>query len=396
MLCEIKKCFGCMACYNICPVNAIKIIEDEEGFLRPKIQEDKCIGCKKCTSVCAAIEDVERDNKTFEQQTYACWNKDKDIRRNSTSGGLFTVIANNILKENGVVFGASFDNKLNVIHSAIDNKKDIVKFRGSKYVQSNIGSTYKESKEFLDKGKSVLFTGTPCQIAGLYKFLGKEYHNLYTCDLICHGVPSPKVYKSYINYMENKYKSPIKNINFRDKKTGWKVYSVQINFQSGKTYTKSNLEDPYSRGFLRDYFIRPSCSNCQYTNINRNGDITIADFWGYKSTNEKDFNDDKGISLAIINSKNGERLFQLCKNDLVYFKRDIDEAIKGNRCLSSCFPPSPKRKEFWEDYNSKPFKYVIKKYMYAEPVPLKTKVRRKIGSILSKETKAKVKKILNK
>ena len=394
MLCEIEKCFGCMACYNICPVNAINVIEDEEGFLRPKIQEDKCIKCKKCINSCAAIEDVERNNETFEQETYACWNKDEEIRKNSTSGGLFTAMASSILKQNGVVFASSFDNKFNIVHSAIYNKDDVVKFRGSKYVQSNIGSTYKEAKMLLDNKKSVLFTGTPCQIAGLYKFLGNEYNDLYTCDLICHGVPSPKVYRSYINYMQNKYKSPITNINFRDKQSGWKVYSVKINFQNGKVYTKSNLKDPYSRGFLRDYFIRPSCSNCQYANIIRKGDMTIGDFWGYKSTNKKDLDDDRGISLAIINSRNGKKLFEFCKNDIVYFKRSIDEAIRGNKCLSSCFLASSKRKEFWQDYNLRPFKYVIKKYMYPESVPIETKVRKKIGSMVSKETKRKLKKIL--
>lgn len=395
MLCDTKKCFGCMACYNICSVNAINIIEDSEGFLRPEIQQDKCIGCKKCTSVCAAISNFERDNRTFEQQTYACWNKDKDIRKNSTSGGLFTVMANNILKENGIVFGASFDNKFNVVHSFIDNIDNIIKFRGSKYVQSNIGSTYKQAKMFLDRGKTILFTGTPCQIAGLYKFLGREYDNLYTCDLICHGVPSPKVYKSYISYMEGKYKSKIKSVNFRFKKPGWMVFSMKIEFQNGKVYVKSTLDDHYIRGFLRELFLRPSCHECAYTNTDRKGDITIADFWGYKSTNEEDFDDDKGISLAIVNSKNGERLFQACKNNLIYFKRDIEEAIRGNRCLSSCFPASPKRKEFWKDYNSKTFKYVVKKYMYAEN-SIKIKVRRKIGSMLSKKTKQKIKKILAK
>lgn len=394
MLCDTEKCFGCMACYNICPVNAINIIEDKEGFLRPEIQQDKCIGCKKCTSACAAIKNVERDNKTFEQQTYACWNKDEDIRRNSTSGGLFTVMANNILKENGIVFGASFDNKLSIVHSAIDEKDDIVKFRGSKYVQSNIGNTYKEAKEFLDKGKSTFFTGTPCQIAGLYKFLGKEYNNLYTCDLICHGVPSPKVYKSYISYMEDKYRSKIKSINFRYKEPGWMIFSMKIKFENGKVYVKSTLDDNYIRGFLRELFLRPSCHSCIFTNTDRKGDITIADFWGYKNTDKKYINDDRGISLAIINSKNGEKLFEACKKDLVYLKRDLDEAIKGNRCLSSCFPPSPKRKEFWDNYNSKSFKYVIKKYMYAEPLPIKTKVRIKIASMFSKKTKQKIKKIL--
>lgn len=393
MLCEVEKCFGCMACYNICPVNAIMVVEDEEGFLRPKIKEDKCIRCKKCTSVCAAIKNVERENETFEQETYACWNKDKDIRRNSTSGGLFTVMANNILNQDGVVFGASFDNEFNVVHSFADNIDDIVKFRGSKYVQSNIGTTYRKTRVFLDEGRQVLFTGTPCQIAGLYKFLGKEYYNLYTCDLICHGVPSPKVYKSYIGYMENKYKSKIKSVNFRYKEPGWMVFSMKIEFESGKVYVKSTLDDNYIRGFLRELFLRPSCHSCAYTNTDRKGDITIADFWGYESTNEKDIDDDKGISLAIINTENGKRMFEVCKNDLAYFKKDIDEAIRGNRCLSSCFPPSPKREEFWEDYNSRPYKYVIKKYMYPE-VPIKTKVKRKIGSMFSEKTREKIKKYL--
>lgn len=349
LLCDENDCTGCMACVNICPKNSIQIIENEEGFKEPKIDEEKCIKCKRCTKTCPILNMPHKEKAS--DKVYAIWSKDKKIRFSSTSGGFFTELSKYILKHKGIIYGAVFDEKFRVIHKGIEHEEELKLMRGSKYVQSDISKCFKEVKEKLEEDRLVLFTGTACQIAALNSFIGQEKENLITVDLLCHGVPSPKIFEEYKKYIEKKYNSKIEDIKFRYKKPGWEVFSMKVDFESGKTYIESTEKDPYIRGFLRKLYLRPACSKCHFTNLNRQGDFTCADFWGYQSSTIEDANDDKGISMVMVNSFKAENIFRDIKENLNCYVRDIQDAINGNRCLSESYPASEQRDEFWKDYN---------------------------------------------
>ena len=243
-----ENCCGCHACYNICPRKAISMIEDKKGFKYPVIDKEKCIECNLCKNVCPILTKKTEKRKN---KAWIMYNKNKKERINSSSGGIFILLAKEILLKKGVVFGACFDEFYNVHHSYIDNINDINKLQGSKYVQSNIDDSYNLVKNFLEEGKLVLFTGTSCQIEGLYSFLRKKYNNLYTQDIICHGVPSPKVWQKYLEYQKEKYGEQIKDISFRNKDNGWSLFQTKISFQT-KKYIKDFKNDLYMNAFLYD------------------------------------------------------------------------------------------------------------------------------------------------
>ena len=361
MLCAAENCTGCMACISACPYHAIKETIDNEGFTRPEIIDSLCRKCQICSKVCPQLTTVKR--KPEYQDVYACWSKDTNIRRNSSSGGFFSEISKAIINEKGIIFGAAIENT-NVIHLSIEKENELYKLQGSKYVQSKVTYIYNQVKEYLENGRKVLFSGTPCQIAGLYNFLSKEYDNLTTIDMVCHGVPSPKVYNSYIKYLENKTKSKVKGILFRDKDKSWTYFNIKVLFENGNVYKGGYFSDPYIIGFLKDIFLRPSCHHCTYANTNRISDITIADFWGYIPRKKEEQNDDKGISLIIINTKRGKAYLDKCSTSLSLYKRSIDEAISGNKCLSQSYPKPDNRNQFWKDYNSMNFDQIVEKYFY--------------------------------
>ena len=367
-LCEDKECTGCMACVNGCVTNAIEIVKDAEGFLRPAIKYERCVQCGNCVRICPQINKVEKHYG--EKKVYACWLKQSSIRKNSTSGGAFTAIAEQIVKENGIVVGVGFDENLRVTHKIVRDRKRLYELRGSKYVQSDIGLIYRDVGKFIVNGKKVLFTGTSCQIAGLYAYLGKKYEGqLWTIDLVCHGVPSPEIYEKYLKYMEEQYGAKAKKIFFRNKKPGWFVYGMRIEFDDGTTYENDTYHDAFLRGFLRNLFLRPSCHQCKYANLDRVADITLADFWGYIETSNRNKDDDKGISMVMINSNEGEKLFLKAKKRLKTWEKPLEEAINGNPALRECFPVATNREDFWHDYRSMNFEDVIAKYMYSEEVP---------------------------
>lgn len=377
MLCDKEQCTGCMACSNSCKFGAITFVADKEGFLRPIIDLNKCVNCGRCEKSCPQIVNVTVPD--MEKSVYACWVKDSEIRRNSTSGGAFTALSTSIFKKNGVVVGAGFDEQLRVTHQIINTIDDLYKLRGSKYVQSYIGEIYLKVQELLKKGEIVLFSGTPCQVAGLYAFLGNsDFENLFTVDIVCHGVPSPKVFEDYKQYMTKKYRSRINEIYFRNKKPGWVVFGMKLNFQDGRIYEKTTYRDPFIRAFLRELCLRPSCHSCKYANTQRVSDITIADFWGYIAKGDFDRDDDKGISMVMINSLKGKRLFDEAKEELFCWERPLEHAVNGNPALRNCFPPSPNRDEFWADYHKYGFtKGLVKKYMYAESDPFAKQKRQR-------------------
>lgn len=311
-----SKCCGCSACGQICPKQCINFEEDNEGFLYPKINSSDCIQCNLCEKVCPIITS---QNSNVPLKVFAFKHKDIHTREQSSSGGFFIAVAEKILSENGIIFGAAFDQNWEVKHRYIDNIADITHLMRSKYVQSKIGKAYKDAETFLKQGRKVLFTGTPCQIAGLYRYLHKKYINLVTLDFICHGVPSPKVWRSYLDEEIIKQHSSrtqntntkINSINFREKgsnKYTWEKFGFVI---SGICNGKEKIllsskfnENPYMKGFLANIYLRPSCYNCQFKESRSNSDITMADFWGIK-TEAPLFYDNSGISCVIINSKTG-------------------------------------------------------------------------------------------
>lgn len=352
-----------MACQSACPHSAIQFIPDTEGFQRPVITPDLCIGCQLCLKVCP-INNPTRKNHP--KRVFSGWNKDEAIRLSSSSGGAFYEIAKLIILQGGVVFGCTMNNKNEAEHTFVETLDDLKALQGSKYVQSFIGDSYTKAKEFLNTGRQVLFSGTPCQIAGLLNFLRKPYPNLVTIDIVCHGVPSPKIFNDYTHYIKEKYAiEEVKYVKFRGKKYSWIFFNMEIGDSSNKRYIGKYYDDPYIRGFLRDFFLRPSCHSCQYTSIDRVGDITLADWWGYKPLNRNELNSlQKGVSLIMPSTDKGIEIISKCNFNLR--ERTIEEALQTNRCFSSSYPPAFNREQFWADYSSMPFQQIIDKYMSPE------------------------------
>lgn len=371
-----SNCCGCHACYNICPKNAIKMQEDEKGFKYPIIDKDKCIQCNLCEKVCPVLKNSKIENKPI---AFACYNKDEEIRKNSSSGGIFTLLAEEILAKNGVVFGVTFNKTYNVCHTYVENKNELEKFRGSKYVQSSINDTYKKAKEFLENGRYVLFTGTPCQIEGLKSFLRKDYDNLYTQDIICHGVPSPKVHNKFIKFLEKN--GNIMKLAHRTKINGWKNWNVKVEFKNAEDYIKDHGKDIYMQAFLRNTSLRDSCYNCSFKKKNRISDITLADFWGIENI-LPEMDDNKGTSLVIVNSKKGQELFNEIKEKTICKEADLDEAIKYNQSMISSANMDKNREKFFENLDKIEFDKLVKKYTY-RPNIIK-KVAGKIKRIIKK------------
>ncbi len=358
-ICSSEKCTGCMTCYNICSANAITIKIDNEGFPYPYVSQN-CTNCNLCKKCCHINNDLLPGDKKI---AYASWLKDKKGRRNSTSGGAFTAFADYVLKNNGAIYGVAFDEDFNVIHKRATDSIGVEQFKGSKYVQSDLKNTFAEAKNDLENNKLVLFTGTPCQIAALKLYLNKEYNNLLTCDLVCHGVPSPRIFKEYIANMEKKYNSKIKEIKFRDKKRSWLCFNMKLVFENRKTYAGNMAIDPFYVGYLKNFFLRMGCHFCKYTNMDRISDVTIADFWYYFKTEDKDINNDKGISLIIINTEKGLDLFNNSKAIMHNYEKPYDRIYKIQPSLYK-YPPVPEiRNDFWNDLESSGYAFVEDKYL---------------------------------
>lgn len=366
------NCCGCHACAQICPTKCIDMHTDDEGFKYPIADKEKCIDCNKCEKVCPIIEDQQKQqtNKNDIPITLGGWHKNAEVRKRSSSGGAFTLFAEYIINNGGIVFGAAFNEELKVNHIGIENIDELDKLRGSKYVQSNINNIYIQVKENLDKARLVLFVGTPCQCAGLESFLGKDHDNLYKCDFICHGVPSPVVFEKYKDYLEEKYKDKIVEFKFRNKERNWKPTGQQmgtyIKFNNGKIkYFMPAYKDSFMNGFLSDIYLRPSCHKCKFKKIPKlYSDITIADFWGVHKI-DKQLNNKEGTSLILLNTEKGRKVFDVNKEQFTYKECKFSDAIKGNPTLLKASEASINRSKFFNDLNSRSFNYLKRKYMTA-------------------------------
>ena len=353
-----KDCTGCHACMSICPVDCISMDCDEEGFLYPKVNYEICIGCNRCITVCPVInKPSENDNA----EAYACINNDEVTRLESSSGGIFTLVAEQVIDDNGIVFGACFNDEFELEHNLVKTKEELCKLRGSKYVQSRMGDAYNKAKQNLDSGVKVLFTGTPCQIAGLKSYLGKSYENLLTLDIICHGVPSPEVWKKYIEFREIESKSKTQRISFRGKNDGWKRFSVSFLFKNDTEYRDNLNKDLYMRAFLKDICLRPSCYECEFKSLNRQSDMTLADFWGIENI-LPEMDDDKGTSLVFINSNKGFKMFDSILCRMKVKEVNINEAVKYNLSAIKSVNKNPNRELFFRDLNELEFNELVHKY----------------------------------
>lgn len=388
---EKSRCTGCQACKHACPKNAIDMIEDEEGFLYPQ-KNNNCIECGLCESVCPLNNNIE--NKIIEQEVYAAIYRDDNVLNNSSSGGAFTAICNCFCDENYVIFGAEYDEKFKVKHGYADNIKDIEKFRKSKYVQSDINDSYKQVKEMLKDGKKVIFSGTPCQIAGLKSFLkNKEYNNLLCIDIICHGVPSPKVWRKYLEHVENKYNSKIKEVNFREKTNKndrWNSKNIKIELERNRTIVEDNIKNYYLTGFRKELLFRPSCATCNFANLNRVSDITIGDCWGIEKINEE-LDVHKGVSLIVINTQKGKEIFNNLSKYMELQKLDLNFAIKENEQLRKPTKFHKNREKFYRNIEKNRFDKLIKKYAKDT---YKIRIKRNILRLMPKGIKEKVKMII--
>lgn len=350
-----EKCSGCHACAAACPKECISMERDEEGFLYPRVDKDKCINCQLCEKSCPIIE---KNAHSLDVCAYAIKNRDDEIRMQSSSGGIFTAIATKVILDGGVVFGAAFDSSFNVHHICVESVEELSRLRGSKYVQSTIGNTYKQAKEMLDSERFVYFTGTPCQIEGLLKYLGREYENLLTSDIVCHGVPSPMVWQLYLR---SKSDSCVKYASFRDKSEGWGNYSVVISFENSPEYKALASNDMYIKAFLSDLCLRPSCYSCAFKSKNRASDLTLADFWGIEKV-LPELNDNKGTSLVLVHGKKGKKLLDDISEYIEIKEVDLDKALIYNPSATVSSSKPQKREEFIKNIRSEEFDKITEKY----------------------------------
>jgi len=348
---------------------------DAEGFLHPQINPETCSDCDLCRTICPVKQKglVEEANEKELIQgkplnVFAAWHLDEDVRRESSSGGVFTALANVILADGGVVIGAAFDDNLVVRHILIEESTDLHRLRGSKYVQSDVSpAIYHRIHELLTQGRKVFFSGTPCQVAAIRSVLRKPYDNLFCCDIVCHGVPSPKVLDAYKTMLERQYDAKAQRIAFRRKDCGWKRYSVSLSFNNNTEYRRDLSSDPFMLGFLKNFCLRPSCYRCRFASIMRPGDLTIADFWGVVNKYPEYDTDDKGTSLVLVNTKKGHVWLDACAPFLFLGLADIETAILGNQSLvRPCMRP-PQRDTFYHDLDALSFNTVVQKYQLYMP-----------------------------
>lgn len=334
-------CCGCYACYNICPVNAIDMCSDEEGFWYPVILQDRCINCQQCEKVCPTYN---KPDSFSAKSAFGCYANNEEELMSSSSGGVFSVMARKILSCGGIVCGAAFNEDMEVVHTIIDKENDLSKIKGTKYVQSRIGNVYFELEQYLEKGKQVLFSGTPCQVAGLKSYLKKEYENLLCIDLICHGVPSPEIWKRYLREILNGTKA--KYVTFRNKKKGISNITLDYELENGEVIQERYSESLYIKGFIQNLYLRPSCFKCNFKGTDRCSDMTIGDFWAMREYHPDEYQEN-GVSAVIIHSEKAEKLFSKVSADMKVVQATPDEIGCWNECLFASVQPNSKRGDFF-------------------------------------------------
>lgn len=354
-----KECTGCEACANVCPKGCIKMAEDTTGFVYPTIDKDKCINCKACVNACPVINKTNCSNQK-KPVAYGAKCKDDEIRFKSTSGGLFATIARGILTDGGIVVGAIYETPFYVKHAIAYHLSQLEPLLQSKYVQSRIKYIYRQVAENLKTGQKVLFAGTPCQVAGLYSFLNARPENLVTCDFICFGINSPKSYREWLKEYEKMY-CKIEKVWFKYKVNGWynSPMCTRIDFDDKTNLILDKDDNKYMAGYIYDaLYIRPCCERCKFKGLPRIADITLGDFWGINA----DLDDNKGTSVMILNNDKAKKIFENVKTDLIYWKANLDDIVKGNHMIKDCVNINNKSLEFLNRLGDIPFSALYEEY----------------------------------
>lgn len=348
-----SECCGCTACANICNHGAITMQPDKLGFLYPEVDNVKCINCGLCEKVCAFNDNYDKSSNLPKPIAYGARHKDIDEVMRSRSGAVFVAISDYILENGGVVYGAGYIDHFRVVHKRATTKEERDEFRGSKYVQSDLNTIFKQIKKDLKDGLAVLFSGTGCQTAGLTSYIGKKLRcNLILVDLVCHGVPSPYLWRDYLTYLENEKRAKIQEVNFRDKSQfGWEAHKETFRFNGSENNVSVDT------CFYKRIMLRPSCSECHFCNTSRPSDITIADFWGWNKQGIKINNDNKGLNLVLVNTNKGVEIFSAISHMLTLVDADDRYYLQPNLCHPT--EPHPFRDLFQQDYLKKGFEYVF-------------------------------------
>lgn len=420
-----SNCCGCSACVQRCPKQCISLHEDEEGFLYPKVNLDTCIDCGLCEKVCPVLHQAK---ERVPLEVFAAKNPNEKIRMESSSGGIFTQLAEQVIDAGGVVFGVKWNEHFEAVHAYTETIEGLAAFRGSKYVQSKVGDTFKQAEQFLKQGRQVLYSGTPCQIASLKLFLRKHYNNLLAVDFICHGTPSPGVFRWYLSeelameaarqsgekiqfrsslpipsiakadVLAREHGFEIEDIRFRDKREGWKKFSFVLSLKplskASDAGEKNSVslsyiveKHSYMDGFLKDLYLRPSCYNCPAKSGKSGADVTLGDYWGIYSL-KPELDDDKGVSALTINTKKGKHVLHATDAEL-HSAPYADLCNKNPSLIFSCRIPQ-KRISFFQNTNNSFYQRI--KHLCR--VPLKRKVKQKLFYLISRILNKKTKQIL--
>ncbi len=362
------------------------MVRDEEGFDYPRVNESRCRDCGRCIEVCPVIDAPNASGHGRRPAAYASWHRDEQVRAASSSGGAFSALAEQVLDRGGIVFGAAFSQDfMGVQHVAAKTRDDLARLRGSKYVQSSTVDAFAQACTELANGRQVLFSGTPCQIAGLRKLVGARNGQLLTCDLVCHGVPSPGVFADYMVEQCQRHQAPTTEYNFRDKAHGWNFPRVRQVFDNGREYGRWDWGDAFTHGFLLNTLLRPSCYTCRFTGFPRVADITLGDYWGV-GTRYPQYNDNRGTSLVLANTNAGDGLLQACATRLFSAECDLDHAASHNSYLTKPAAVPRARAVFFDAYRSgESFKVAARSYIRATALLRRACtriVRRLVWSIL--------------
>jgi coenzyme F420-reducing hydrogenase beta subunit len=347
---DMETCVGCSACELCSPMQCISMKPDDEGFLYPEIDEPACIDCELCQKVCPVFEDP--GPRSEESEVYACWVHRDELRLASSSGGIFSVLAEQCLAAGGRVFGAAFDERFGVHHTECSDERELAALRGSKYVESHIDGTYRKTEQLLKSGHPVLFSGVPCQIAGLRGFLRKDYEALLTVEVVCSGVPSPEVWTMYLAYMAKRYGGELTKVAFRDKQKGWTKGRVTMEFANGKRYSIETYRDSYLIGYGKGLFNRKCCYDCQFTHSRTEADITLGDFWGIAGDLANAESARKGVTLLLVHTPKGKAALDGVRDGLRIETRSLEQATRHNQRVLSSLPLPDARTAFFRDLAS--------------------------------------------
>ena len=359
-----KKCCGCTACSSICPQGSITMTANEEGFLYPSINYDSCVKCGRCETVCPVLNRRSAEDIFYKKapRTYAAVTLDRGSLESSSSGGVFSVLAEETLNAGGFVFGAAFSHDYRTVkHICVDRMEGLTAVKGSKYLQSDLGNCFSLCKQYLTDGKDVLFSGVPCQIAGLKKYIGNDYEKLTCVEVICHGTPSASVWQKYLDYVEKK-QGKTKNVSFRDKTVNWDSFGMRIESENGETLSEIHQANTYMGVFLRNFALRESCYECPAKGDNTCADITLGDFWGLQSA-YPDYYDEKGVSVVVVHTEKAQQAMNKIADRLTIHETDPVKSLDDNWIIYRPVSRPDGRNRFYQDLQKRSWKKITDLYL---------------------------------